>query len=105
LNAARSSAENNRLFPGREVSARVDLVEVDQVAIGAPGPCLRGPIAFPRKTVIATGSAIWAVLPVEDFEELLDVFTANIGPERRELRAPRIPGGLSRERTWASLPE
>ena len=28
-----------RLFPGREVAALVGLVEVDQVAIGAPGPC------------------------------------------------------------------
>src|SRR5690242_15676535 len=33
-----------RLFPGREVATLVDLVEVDQVAIGASGPCLRGSI-------------------------------------------------------------
>src|SRR5260370_36126193 len=32
-------AEKLRLLPGREVSALVDLVEVDQVAIGAPRPC------------------------------------------------------------------
>src|SRR5262245_39795939 len=36
--------EELRLFPGSEVPATVDLVEVDQVAIGAPGPGLRGPI-------------------------------------------------------------
>src|ERR1043166_7490444 len=29
-------------LPRGEVSALVDLVEVDQVAKGAPGPCLRG---------------------------------------------------------------
>src|ERR1700760_1548435 len=40
-------AEELRLFPGREVTAFVDLVEVDQVAIGAPGPCLRSLIALP----------------------------------------------------------
>lgn len=31
-----------RLFPGREMSAPVDLVEVDQVAIGVSGSCLQG---------------------------------------------------------------
>src|SRR3982751_2896837 len=41
--------EKLRLLPGREVAALVDLVEVDQVAIGAPGPCLRGPIHILRK--------------------------------------------------------
>src|SRR3954465_14690709 len=41
--------EELRLFPRGEVSAPVDLMEVDQVAIGAPGPCLRGSIALPRK--------------------------------------------------------
>src|SRR5262249_3241051 len=41
--------EKLRLFPRGEVSALVDLVEVDQVAIGPPGPCLRGSIALPRK--------------------------------------------------------
>jgi hypothetical protein len=33
-----------RLFPGGEMSAFVELVEVDEVAVGAPGPCLRRPI-------------------------------------------------------------
>ena len=41
--------EELRLLPRREVAALVDLVEVDQVAIGAPGPCLRGAIDLPRK--------------------------------------------------------
>src|SRR4051794_10433624 len=36
--------EELRLLPRREVSARVDLVEVDEVAIGATGPCLRGSV-------------------------------------------------------------
>src|SRR6266852_1778223 len=36
-------------FPGGEVTALVDLVEVYQVAIGAPGPCLRGLIILVRK--------------------------------------------------------
>src|SRR5438876_398370 len=37
------------LLPCREVSALVDLVEVDQVAIGAPGPCFRGSVYVLRK--------------------------------------------------------
>src|SRR5215207_7054924 len=41
--------EELRLLPGREVAALVDLVEVNQIAIGAPGPCLRGSLALPRK--------------------------------------------------------
>src|SRR5882672_10344679 len=36
-------------LPRREVPALVDLVEVDQVAIGAPGPGLRGSIDVLRK--------------------------------------------------------
>src|SRR3982074_3838481 len=43
-------AEQLRLFPGREVSALVDLVEVDQVAIGAPGPSLRASIDLRGKS-------------------------------------------------------
>src|SRR5262245_29891563 len=41
--------EELRLFPGREVAALVDLVEVDQVLVGAPGPGLRGSIDVLRK--------------------------------------------------------
>src|SRR5262245_18441281 len=37
-------AEKLRLLPRGKVSAFVDLVEVDQVAIGASGPRLRSPI-------------------------------------------------------------
>ena len=46
---AELGGEELRLFPRREVAALVDLVEVDQVAIGAPGPCLRGSIDLARK--------------------------------------------------------
>src|SRR5215216_4184429 len=46
---AELGTEEFRLFPGGEVAALVDLVEVDQVAIGAPGPCLRGSIDLVRK--------------------------------------------------------
>src|SRR5262245_23036191 len=42
-------AKQLRLFPGREVAAFVDLVEVGQVAIGAPRPGLRGPVDLLRK--------------------------------------------------------
>ena len=42
-------AEQLRLLPRGEVAASVDFVEVDEVAIGAPGPCLRGSIALARK--------------------------------------------------------
>jgi hypothetical protein len=55
-------AEELRLFPRREVTALVDLVEVDQVAIGAPRPCLRGSIDVLGNTLMATGSEISAVL-------------------------------------------
>src|SRR4051794_24324830 len=41
--------EELRLFPGREVSAPVGLVEIDQVAIGAPGPRLGGSVDLVRK--------------------------------------------------------
>src|SRR5215213_7505172 len=41
--------EELRLLPRGEVTALVGLVEVDQVAIGAPGPALRGSVALPRK--------------------------------------------------------
>ena len=41
--------EELRLLPRREVPALVDLVEVDQVAIGPPGPRLRGSIDLVRK--------------------------------------------------------
>src|SRR6266849_6402229 len=43
LNAARSSVKSSGCSTG-EVPALVDLVEVDQAAIRAPGPCLRGSI-------------------------------------------------------------
>src|SRR5258705_4343411 len=42
-------AEELRLLPRGEVPALVDLVEVDQVGIGAPGPRLRGSIDVLRK--------------------------------------------------------
>src|SRR5262245_44886338 len=38
-----------RLLPGGKVAALVDFVEVAQVAIGAPGPGLRGAIDVRRK--------------------------------------------------------
>ena len=38
---AKLRGEKLRLLPGGEVPALVDLVEINQVAIGAPGPCLR----------------------------------------------------------------
>jgi hypothetical protein len=38
-----------RLLPGCEVPALVDLMEVDQVPIGAPRPCFRGSIDLLRK--------------------------------------------------------
>src|SRR5215467_5326611 len=41
---AQFRAEKLGLFPGGEMSAFVDLVEVSQVAIGAPGPCFGSPI-------------------------------------------------------------
>src|SRR5262245_40369701 len=41
--------EELRLLPRCEVPALVDLVEVDQVAIGPPGPGLRGSIDVLRK--------------------------------------------------------
>src|SRR4029077_6423419 len=41
-------AEKLWLFPGREVTALID-VEIDQVPIGVPGPCLRGSIDLLRK--------------------------------------------------------
>ena len=37
------------LLPRREVPALVDLMEVDEVAIGAPGPCLGGAIDVLRE--------------------------------------------------------
>src|SRR5262245_41007183 len=46
---ANFGSEELGLLPRREVSALVDLIEVDQVAIGAPGPCLRRSIDLPRK--------------------------------------------------------
>src|SRR5262249_9624234 len=42
-------AEQRRLFPRREVATLVDLVEVDQVAVGAPGPRLRGTVGIVGK--------------------------------------------------------
>src|SRR5260370_34559594 len=41
---AQLGREKLRLFPRGEVSAFVDLVKVNQVAIGAPCPCFRGSI-------------------------------------------------------------
>src|SRR3989442_13061411 len=41
--------EQRKLFPCRKVPAPVDLVEVDQVSVGAPGPALRGSIDVVRK--------------------------------------------------------
>ena len=46
---AELGGEELGLLPRREVAALVDLVEIDQVAIGAPGPCLRGSIDLLRK--------------------------------------------------------
>jgi Carbon-nitrogen hydrolase len=46
FSAARCSAAKSS---GREVPALVDLVEVDQVAMSAPGPCFRGSIDLLRK--------------------------------------------------------
>jgi hypothetical protein len=37
------------LLPGSEVSTLVDFVEVDKAGVGAPGPCFRSSIDFPRK--------------------------------------------------------
>jgi len=42
-------AKQLRLFPGGEVPALIHLVEVDQIAIGASRPCLRGAIDVFRK--------------------------------------------------------
>ena len=39
-----------RLFPGREVTALIDLVEINEIAVGAPGPCLRGAIDLLAET-------------------------------------------------------
>src|SRR5262249_25807573 len=41
--------EQLRLLPRREVTALVDLVEVDQVLVGTPGPCLRRSIDVLRE--------------------------------------------------------
>src|SRR5215831_8744407 len=41
--------EQLRLLPRRKVSTLVDFVEVNQIAIGAPGPGLRGAVELPRK--------------------------------------------------------
>src|SRR6185312_14959293 len=42
-------AEQLRLLPGGEVAALADLVEVGEGGIGAPGPCLRGPVDVVRE--------------------------------------------------------
>jgi hypothetical protein len=73
--------EELRLLPGREVSAPVDLVEVDEVAIGAPGPRLRGAIALPGEDGDGHGSAISVVLSPA---------------ERAGLRPPARPSQYSR---------
>src|SRR5689334_25119269 len=41
--------EQLRLFPRREVAALVDLMKIDQVGIGAAGPCLGRSIALLRE--------------------------------------------------------
>src|SRR3954452_16700688 len=46
---AQLGGEKRWLLPGSKMTAFVDLVEVGQVAIGAPGPRLRGLIALARK--------------------------------------------------------
>ena len=46
---AKLRREKLRLLPGGEVTALVDLVEINQVAIGAAGPCLGRSIDVPRK--------------------------------------------------------
>ena len=46
---AKLCREKLGLFPGGEVPALVDLVEINQVAIGAAGPCLGRSIDVPRK--------------------------------------------------------
>src|SRR4051812_30450057 len=43
------SREQLGLFPGREVPALVDLVEVDEIAISAPGPGLGSSVDLVRK--------------------------------------------------------
>ena len=70
--------EKLRLLPRREVTTLVDLVEVDQVTVGAPGPRLRNSIDLVRKHRDGhrerdlggflrrrTGNAPSAVLPVQ----------------------------------------
>src|SRR5262245_30276080 len=46
---AELGAEEFRLFPRRKEAAPVDLVEVDEVAIGTPGPRLRRSIDVLRE--------------------------------------------------------
>ena len=46
---AKLRGEKLRLLPGGEVPALVDLVEINQIAIGAAGPCLGRSIHVPRK--------------------------------------------------------
>src|SRR5215470_965 len=46
---AELGTEELGFLPRGEVAALVDLVEVDQVAVGAPGPGLRGSIDLARK--------------------------------------------------------
>jgi hypothetical protein len=67
--------EKLRLFPGREVPALVDLVEIDEVAIGALGPALRRTVDLAGNTVTATGSEISAVFCTEALVLLLLSFS------------------------------
>src|SRR5690242_9435510 len=46
---AELSTKKFRLFPRREMPAPIDFVEVGQVLVGAPGPCLWRPVDVLRK--------------------------------------------------------
>ena len=67
-----------------EVSAAIDLAEVDEVAIGVAGSGFRRAIALARKTVMVTGSEISSAAP-------------------RHERDPPCRGTTSTERPVASL--
>ena len=58
---AQFGREQLRVLPHREVAAPVGLVEVDQVAEGAPGPASGARKTSSGNTVMATGTAISSV--------------------------------------------
>src|SRR6202022_5075699 len=78
--------EQPRLFPCRKVPAPVDLVEVGQVSIGAPGPALRGSIDVVRKDRDADGQG--------DLGRLDRRCTRRAGSAVLPLQAPRRGGGV-----------